>query len=158
MAASRTTGRAAGLLDLHFYVAHPGTLVCGFRCRLLFGASAAEDSDHRVVPLVTGVLVERTFDFRHRDGRCPGPILRGRIFNRIAVVDGVLAHASEPLYNMQIRSGSRTAIERVRNDLVVEIRGVNHERVAFPMPARVAQPQPDLRVGMWAAVERDRSE
>ena len=72
------------------------------------------------------------------------------IGDRVLVVDQVVAHTPEALDGVCVR---RSPIPKRR--LVVEVRGLDDERVAFPVPARVAVPMANGLGQVRTAVERN---
>src|SRR5580704_4728666 len=106
----------------------------------LFGASSAQDIRHRVVALVAGVLVNLIAGLlRDREFHGPGSCERLRIGHRDCVLDRAVAHARESFHQTQIFAVLESRSVRANADSPTnEIGGLNDERVALPVPARVA--------------------
>src|SRR5207244_3595972 len=87
---------------------------------------------HAVVALVARVLEEWTVGVKHRKLCAPRLRPRLRVFDSELVQDPVRGDAREAFDDVQRVAGS------LDRDLVVEVRRVDDERVAFPSPARIA--------------------
>ena len=102
-----------------------------------------------VVGLVARELEDRPFGLRQRRFRRPRLVPRRRILDRELVVDHVVGHAREALGHLHVLA---RAAERV---LAVEVRRLDHQRVAFPAAARESDPLPHALRRLRPAVERD---
>ena len=82
-----------------------------------------------------------------------GAVNVGRILDRADVLDHVGIDASEPFDELH-----RLAVPDVADvGLVSQVRGLDDQRVAFPVASRVAEVLPNVVVRMWSAVELDDS-
>src|SRR6185295_4672861 len=115
------------------------TLLFGFRLGVLglTQPRAAEDVAQRVVAFVARVLVEMILG--DRPGIFAGPrLIPGlRILDCEPVLQRVRARARETLRDLEVLGRAAEA------GLVGEVRRLDDERVAFPMPHRVAEPLAD---------------
>src|ERR1700730_3976726 len=66
-------------------------------CGFLFSASAFEDMGQAIVPLVTGVLEDRTLEPLQQDFAGPRLGPSTAIFHRETINDGLCIHASQAL-------------------------------------------------------------
>src|SRR6266566_4314178 len=127
-------------------------------CRLfLFAPARSREEMHDVVVIfVTRVLVHLLtgIDLSPWNSRRPrsGPCFR--ILDRKFVSERIRARAGEAL-----RDAERFRIGALENHAVVraEIRRLDHERIALPMAARVAQPLMQVLTDMRAPVHRNDS-
>src|SRR5688500_5928218 len=100
--------------------------------RRFLAAGAVEDVDDAVIALVTRVFVQRSFNPQHLILAAPGAVPGRAVFDRELVTDGVRVGQREALNDLQVlRSASKGAP-------VLYVRRLDHEGVAFPLPARVA--------------------
>src|SRR5262245_58068170 len=95
------------------------------------------------------VFKKSTLALRHRNLDCPGPCPRIRIFNSKLINECVGIRPAETFDELHVFAASP---ERI---LIRKIRGFDNERVSFPMPARVAFPQTDIRWKMRTAIRRN---
>src|SRR5262249_45781296 len=128
---------------------------CAFRIQmnsgltLLLGAGAGEDSDQARVSFVAGVLEQTIARPLERNHERPRPRPRRWIGECHLVLDRLRADAREALGDAQVLGGvHQVALRRV-------VRGLDHERAAFPMAAGVAVPLSDARGYVRASIERD---
>src|SRR5579864_6244312 len=97
------------------------------RSPLVLLPGGAQQTFHPVVPFVAGVLINRPFGLRHGNLAGPGFSECRGVFNPEFVEQHVGADAREALHHMQILVRSPDV------NLVIEVRGVHHQRVALPM-------------------------
>src|SRR4029453_11437024 len=118
----------------------------------LFGrASCAENVVDSLVAFVTLVLLDRLGVVpRQRHGERPWPRPRGWIVHRDRPVDQARRRRRKALDDAK-RRGIRVAIRAS----LLEVRGLDDERVALPVASRVAHVEVNIRSGMWSAVETD---
>src|SRR6266849_5935367 len=108
----------------------------------------AEDAFHAAgVAFVTRVLEERTFRLRHGNRCAPGLRPRRRVIGRELVLDRVVAGTGEALDQMKMLAGASEVC------LVRKVDGIDDQRIARPVAARVAHPPPDG--SMRTPVHRD---
>ena len=94
------------------------------------------------------VLEERLlWIVRQSHGKRPGPDPGLRVIHRDRPLEPARSNGLEPLDEDQVRG--RVPISRAR----IEVGRLDHQRIAFPMPSRVAHVRP--QVGSRAVVERD---
>src|SRR4051812_11852619 len=110
----------------------------GSRLFLLPESRALQNVLHGVIAFMAGVLVNVPARRRPRHLTRPRPFPRRRVLYRETIQQRLVIHTSEPLHHVQVLR--RSAEPR----LVGEIRGVDNERVAFPMSHRIAHPLPDV--------------
>jgi len=106
---------------------------------LLLSSSAAQHVAERVVAFVTRVLVDVLVGGVPRILSAPRFLPRLRIVDGETIEQGVGVHARKPLDDMQLFA---RALELC---LVREVRGIDDERIALPVPNGVAHPFPDGR-------------
>src|SRR5438477_2409844 len=116
---------------------------------LLQNASTGENILEGEIPLVTGVLVDQLRTLPHGNHGGPGFRPNRRIVDREFVLKRVRGDAGEAFDHMQARTGPPEV------EFGGEVCGVDNKRIAFPMPAGVAQPLADVLGEMWASVERN---
>ncbi len=92
------------------------------------------------------MLEYRPVDLHKRHFPLPGSLPGRRIVHRELVADGIVAGPGEALGDLDVLAG---AAER---NLVVEIRGLDHESVAFPVAFRIAEPRTHVGRSMGPAV------
>src|SRR5262245_59149655 len=110
---------------------------------------------------MTGVLKKGSIAAtRESDEQRPGFGPRLRIVDCCGVVERVLTRAREALGEAQrlaVIAGVSRIASTVRSDrhLVGEVCRLDDERIAVPMPARIAHVHPYRRAGMRTTIERD---
>src|SRR5205085_491407 len=87
----------------------------------LLRARASQDVRQRVIAFVAGVLEDRAGGLCHRNRNRPRPRIRGGILYRVAVIDDARIDAGEPFHDVQARARRTAAVERVEDDVVVEV-------------------------------------
>src|SRR5579871_147433 len=114
---------------------------------------ALQRVQHHVIAFVAGVLVDHIVRIE-----LVGHVDLPRLHPRPWIADGdivaelVWRGAREPLDNHEgIRSGTTAA----DSNLAVEIGRFHDERVAFPMPARIAHVGTDVASHVWAPIRRN---
>src|SRR5437867_6489651 len=109
-----------------------------------------ERVEHGVIRLVAAVLEQLIAGFLHnRKSNLPGSGIDLRIVNRHFVLDCVGVHACETFHQPKgVARGNTIAVPPDTGLVVEEIRCLDHQRVAFPMPSRVTQIIPDVRSGV----------
>ena len=98
---------------------------------------------------MAGVLVDQPVACPHRQRRRPRTCVHRRIVDREPVIDCVVGDSTEAFDDAERgRIGGKP-----ERRVLVKIRGLDHERIAFPVAARVAQPLPDTRADVRTPVE-----
>src|SRR5262249_41211703 len=121
------------------------------RVLLIFDALGAKDIGEPVIAFMARVLVNRAGYLPEWNGRRPGSSPRMGVVNGKTIVDCVRVDAREALDHVKAAGGIPEL------NLVVEVRGLDDERVAFPVAAGIAAPHPDLLAHMGTrAVEGDK--
>ena len=98
---------------------------------------------------MTGMLEDRTLGPLQPLLGTPGSRPCRRIFDGESVQDGIVGDAREPLDHAQVLAGSSKRI------LAVEVRRLDHQRIALPAAARDADPLAKALRRLRAPVERD---
>src|SRR5438552_12522885 len=106
----------------------------------VFFPAAAQNTDHAVISLVARILIKLTATLPPGDRDCPGPGPGCRIIECNFVIECVRFETRDALDHVQVAGGASEIC------FVAEIRRIDHERVAFPVSARVTHPLPDTRV------------
>src|SRR5207244_2172119 len=121
-----------------------------FLGRFRFGDSGpAEDINDHVVALAPRRRIQGPFCFHPRNFRGPRLGPRRGIINRECIRQCVVRCAREAFDEMQLFAGS-SEIGAIR-----EIRGIDHQRITFPMSYRIPLPQPDVLRNVGTAVGGD---
>ena len=112
------------------------------------GAAAAQEVRHRVVPLVTRVLVDLRVVRKLRDGNHGRPRSgkRRRILDGDRVLHRVRIDPLEALDQVQRLGRPRPDVRPLVVGPVEEVRRVDDQRIAFPTADRIAKPLPDVSV------------
>src|SRR5262249_18871337 len=114
---------------------------------LFSSAAAAKDIGDGFVPFVAGILEDLIIRFAAEgNGDFPRPCIDIGIVDGDFVIDGVCIDAREAFHDVEgftlgdtfNASGSRA---RRNPAFVVVVGGIDNQRIAFPVPARVAVPQ-----------------
>src|SRR5437667_538349 len=114
---------------------------------LLFESRAREGVHETVVPLMACMLEQRSLrlQLHHRKLCCPRfrPCLL--IFNGESVQDRVGVHAREPFGDAHVLAGSSKCQSRKlpiahARTLVVEVPGLDNQRITLPTAARASDP------------------
>jgi hypothetical protein len=84
---------------------------------------------------MAGVLEDRSIDLHERHLRRPRPFPRRRIGDGELIADLVVAEARKALDHLHVLAGPAEC------HLVVEVGRLDHQRVAFPVSSRVAEPR-----------------
>src|SRR5579863_9162267 len=113
---------------------------------LVLGTGSLEDAQHAEITLVAGVLVELIPRVAQRDHRGPRLGPGGGIIDRDFVLKAVGASAGEALNDVQL-------IARVHEGSGLVVGGIDDQRIALPMTARVTEPGPDRGRKMRTPVE-----
>src|SRR5207245_2290686 len=111
--------------------------------------SDTEDVRQIVIPPVTCVLVEQTLRPCHGNLCAPGSRPGCRVVDGECVPNRVSVDPREAFDDVQGFTGT------LKVSLVGEVRGVDDERVALPMPTRIAGPLAQLLWQMRTRVQRD---
>src|SRR5437773_8790787 len=98
---------------------------------------ATERVEHSVISLVAAVLEKLIAGFlRNRKSDLPRSGIDLRIVNRHLVLDCIGVHACETFHQPKgVAGGNAIAVPSDTGLLVEEIRCLDHQRVAFPMPS-----------------------
>src|SRR5258708_38719148 len=118
------------------------------RLRLLTGrlglAGAAQDARQGVVALVAGVFVKRALCGGERPLAAPGRGVDRRVLDLELIADLLRRDAREALVHLGVlRQVDRGRDARAQALARIEVGGLDDQRVAFPMPDRIAHPGPD---------------
>ncbi len=122
--------------------------MCPFTSTDVLAASvraAAQEVRHRVVPFVTGVLVDLRVVRQLRDGnhRRPRPRKCRRILDGDRVLERRRVDPLEALDQVQRLGRARPDVRPLVIGPVQEVRRVDDQRVAFPTTDRIAKPLAD---------------
>ena len=112
---------------------------------------------HPVIPLVARVLEQPAVELRHRNRGGPRLRVVHWIVDRDLVVDAVGVHAREALDHPRLLA-CRSEDQRgavVGGGDVLHVRRLDHQRIAFPTAAGVAQPLTDAGTYVRTPVQRD---
>src|SRR5439155_26703465 len=128
----------------------PLFFIRAFLCGLLFRASPTEHVGHRVISLMTGIFKKRISGFlRYGKSDFPGPGVGLRIVNGDFVVHRIPGDTSEPFDQPKSVAGwSATAVKPDAGRIRKDIRGLDDERIAYPMATRVSHVGADVFTGM----------
>ena len=103
--------------------------------RALFGARARQDTGEPEVAFVTGVLVDVLIAAPQRNHQRPRPGPGLRIVDRDSILQRIRSDASEALGQTQ-----RVGCDQ---EAAAQIGGLDDQRVAVPVTARIAEPRVD---------------
>src|SRR5215467_14329216 len=123
-------------------------VLCAFWLLLasLVRPRAREHARHRIVPFVASILDYRPLDPVHGNLRGPAPRERRGVVHRELVQDRLRPRTLELFDELQVFVRTTEAV------FVGEIRGLHHQRIAFPAPTRIAEPLAHIGGKMWTAV------
>src|SRR5260370_37366066 len=86
------------------------------------------------------ILVDLIGALRHRDADGPRPCPRVRISDRVLVLQRVGLGPGASLDEARVFRIRTRGVPGARNGIRSEVRGLDYQRVALPMTARVADP------------------
>src|SRR5437867_6490013 len=116
---------------------------------LLLRPRPRQSARHGVVPFMARVLKDGCSTSRYRDLDGPGLLKRGRVINRVLIQKRFGIHSFESLDDAQFLA--RPSKRRFSS----EVRRLDDEGVALPVPARIASPLAHAWCDVRAAIERN---
>ena len=117
------------------------------RCRSFRGASAGQYVDDSVVAFAAGVFKHGSINVAQGNNRGPGLRPSSRVVNRELILDRLGIEPRETLGDFQ---GLRVGV--LKRGASPEIGGLHNQRVALPMPPRIAVPAVDASREMRTAI------
>ena len=101
---------------------------------------------------MTGIFIQLPIHFRHHSHHLNFVGKGRRVFKRVLVLHGKRPCSRESLGQNFVFSRS---VDAETLGQAIEIFGLNHQRISFPIAARIACPEPDIVIKTGAVIQRN---